>query len=128
MLRTNLATRPFYNVQAVRVVLGLLAQHDEGMVLRQARQLHRRRGPEVVHLVHELRACEPGQAAGHPDVHRVRAGRDHHVGPERRHLPAGIAPHLPQERGDVAHAAEAIARVGRRRPPAVRVTQQKRNV
>ena len=39
MLRTNLATRPFYNVQAVRVVLGIAAAAAVSLVLFDAVQL-----------------------------------------------------------------------------------------
>ena len=41
-------------------------------------------GPQVVHFVDQLgrRGAEPRDAARDPDVHRIGAGRDHHVGPE----------------------------------------------
>ena len=74
---------------AVGGVLGRLHQQDEGMPARHARQLDRRQRPQVVHLVDQLRAAAPRQPARHPDVHRVGAGGDDHVGPEL--APAGAA-------------------------------------
>ena len=57
-------------------------------------------------------------APRHPDVHRVGAGGDHDVGLNSRSAAACRA-HTAQEGPDVAHAAEAVAVVGRRRQPAV---------
>ena len=97
---------------AIGTVLGPLAQQRERVPLRHARQLDRRQRPQVVHLVHQRRAGQPRDAPRRPAVHRVGARTDDHVGPERRHELRRQGPHLAQERGDVAQAAQAVAAVG----------------
>ena len=104
---------------AVGIVLGLLAHQDEGMARRHAAQLDRRQRPEVVHLEDQLRAGQPGQAARHPDVHRIGARGDHHVGAEMRGDARRRAPDLAQEGPDVLDPAQAVALVGRAGKPQV---------
>ena len=96
-----------------------LHHHNKRVVLAHAANRHRAEGPEIVHLINQLRAVFSGDAAGGIDVQRIGGGGDHHI-----RLPGfqdfrPVAGHPAEEGQHIPDAAKAVPLIPRAADPEI---------